>query len=90
MTRLSPTGRLEWLTQQIYLADAHAIVQKLLSQYEEFLEATNATEAELIERFLDKDKTREYFLSANRFGDSVFEALSRIGLGTPFLRVLVV
>jgi hypothetical protein len=61
-----------------------------LAQYEQFLDATNAPERELITRFLDKQQSRKYLEAAYEFGDLVFEALNEIGKGNRFHRLLVV
>jgi hypothetical protein len=90
MIGLTPTGRLEWLRDQVYLSDAKDTIERLLQQYESFLETTDAPESELIERFMDKERTRSYFDAANEFGDLVFDALTRIGKNTRFHRLLVV
>ncbi len=90
MIRLTPTQRLEWLLEQSYLASARDTIAKLLNQYEHFLEMTNATEQDLVDRFLDKKTSREYMDAAYKFGDLVFEALTSIGNGNRFHRLLVV
>lgn len=90
MIKLTPTERLEWLRDQPHLARAKDVVTKLLDQYERFLEITNAAEAELIARFMDKKMSREYMSAAYGFGDSVFETLTLIGNGNRFHRLLVV
>jgi hypothetical protein len=90
MIALTPTGRLEWLRDQNYLSDAKDTIEKLIRQYEMFLETTDAPEPELINRFMDKEQTRTYFESASEFGDLVFDALTRIGKNSRFHRLLVV
>jgi hypothetical protein len=90
MIKLTPTERLEWLLQQGSLACAHDSLGKLLTKYEDFLKATNAEEKELVNRFLDKETSREYMKAARTFGDLVFEVLTTIGAGNPFHRLLVV
>lgn len=90
MIRLTPTQRLEWLLTLERLTNAHPAVKKLLTKYEHFLETTNAKESELIERFLNKEKSRAYMNAAYEFGDLVFEALNRIGDENRFHRLLVV
>ena len=90
MIGLTPTGRLEWLRDQNYLSDAKDTIERLLRQYERFLETTDAPESELINRFMDKEQTRRYFDSAYEFGDLVFDALTQIGKNTRFHRLLVV
>jgi hypothetical protein len=90
MIKLTPTGRLEFLLSQKQLADAHSTIERLLAQYEHFLDTTNASESELIDRFLDKKVSQELMDAAYRFGDLMFEALNRIGQGDRFHRLLVV
>jgi predicted nucleotidyltransferase len=90
MTALSPTGRLEWLLTQNHIAAAHEPVRELLEHYERFLAATDYSEKELVGRFLDAEKSKEYSFSANELGDLTFKALELIGQGNPFHRLLVV
>lgn len=90
MIELTPTQRLEWLAGQKQFETAHPIIKNLLGQYDRFLETTNAGKVELLERFLDKKKNREYRANAIEFGESVFKAMDCIGNGNPFYRVLVV
>lgn len=90
MIALTPTQRLEELRDQPRLAEAHATITAILDQYERFLETTNAEEHQLLDRFLDKDKSREYLTAASRFGDRIFDAMNLIGKGGPFHRLLVV
>jgi hypothetical protein len=90
MISLTPTARLEWLLEQTELADARTTIEQLLKVYEDFLAFTDASESELIERFLDKAKSAQYRDTANQFGDLVFKALNAIGKGSPFHRLIVV
>jgi predicted nucleotidyltransferase len=86
MVKLSPTERLEWLLAQTRSEK----IKQLIQYYEVFLSETNAAEDELIERFLDKAKSKAYFTAANHLGDLVFEILESLGKGSPFYRLLVV
>ena len=90
MISLTPTERLEWLLRQRNLVRAHGAVRKLLDQYERFLETTNATEEKLLARFMDKSTSQSYISAAYTFGDLVFHALTTIGNGNQFHRLLVV
>lgn len=90
MIEMTPTKRLEWLLGQEYLASAHSIVSDLTAKYERFLETTDAEEGQLIDRFLDKERSREYMAAAYKFGDLMFDALNSIGSGNKFHRLLVV
>jgi predicted nucleotidyltransferase len=90
MIKITPTRRLERLRDDRDLAAAKPTIVRLLDQYERFLEATNAAEKDLIERFMDRKLSHEYLNAAYQFGDLVFEALNRIGNGNRFHRLLVV
>jgi predicted nucleotidyltransferase len=90
MIKLTPTERLEWLREQSDLANARETITKLLDQYERFLETTNAPETELVRVFLDPKTSHDYMNAAYTFGDFMFEALSLIGNGNRFHRLLVV
>jgi hypothetical protein len=90
MINLTPTQRLEWLLAQSSLSRAHEKVRELLTEYERFLETTNAAEKELVQRLMDKETSHKYMSAAYRFGDLVFEVLNSIGAGNRFHRLLVV
>ena len=90
MIGLTPTERLEELLKRPELARAHDAIRKLLDQYELFLETTNASEKELIDKFTDETASKAYMVGAYKFGDLVFEVLTAIGNGNRFHRLLVV
>jgi predicted nucleotidyltransferase len=91
MISLTPTRRLEWLLSQPELGDAHPSLRKLIAGYEEFLSNTDASDDDLVSRFMDKQKRETYRESASRFGDSVFDVMEAIGKKSPhFHRLLVV
>lgn len=90
MIERTPTERLGWLRNQAYLSDTHHVLDSLLDQYEQFLESTNATEEELIERFLDGSKSKEYLEAAGTFGDLIRDALDGIGKRGRFHRLIMV
>ena len=90
MTALTPTERLEWLKNQQEFANAGQHVDKLLGHYDDFLKTTNASEAELVRRFMDRKTSQEYMRSAYIFGDLIFETLNSVGEGSRFQRLLVV
>jgi Nucleotidyltransferase domain len=90
MIRLTPTERLEWLLGRSDLTHAHDAIRKLLDQYEQFLRTTNAAEDEVLGRLMDKETSKAYMSAAYKFGDLVFEALTKIGGGNRFHRLLVV
>jgi predicted nucleotidyltransferase len=91
MISLTPTGRLEWLLAQPELRNAHADLRQLIKRYEEFLSKTDATEQELVSRFMDKQQRGEYGRSASQFGDLMYDVMEKIGKKSPhFYRLLVV
>jgi predicted nucleotidyltransferase len=90
MISLTPTQRLEWMLAQGDLSDSHPTIKQLIGVYENFLQQSDASEEEMVKRFMDKDKTKTYFESAYRFGDLMFEALSAVGQKNRFHRLLVV
>jgi len=90
MIKLTPTQRLEWLISQSEFIDTRPLIEKLLYCYEEFLGLTDAGEEELVQRFLDKEQSRQYVESSYRFGDLMFQALTAVGKGNQFHRLLVV
>lgn len=90
MIDLSSTGRLENLLQQEEIIDARQSIADLLIQDDQFLETTNYQEKELVNFFMNKHKVKEYFANAYKFGDLMFDALTSIGGGSRFHRLLVV
>lgn len=90
MIRMTPTRRLEWLSQQSYLSKAKRSIESLLSQYEAFLKNTNFAESELVRKFLDGEVSHTYIDNAYKFGDTMFDVLSLIGQNSRFHRLLVV
>jgi predicted nucleotidyltransferase len=90
MIKLTPTARLEWILSKQHFHSAHSTVGDVLECYESFLADTDAAEEVLIARFLDKNKSQEYFRTANKLGDLVFEVLDSIGQKNRFHRLLLV
>ena len=90
MISLTPAQRLEWMISQPELGAAHAKIIELLDRYEQFLENTEVPKEELMSRFFDKEKRKEYGESAYRFGDLVWEVLDIVGNRNRFHRLLIV
>ena len=88
MIKLSPTARLEWLTTQ-HEASREGVLE-LLALYEQFLAEMDAPEEDLVSRFMDRSKSKEYAGAQDSFGDCVFRVLSAIGSENKFHRLLVV
>lgn len=90
MIRLTPTRRVEWLLADNDFNEAHGQMRDLLVAYEGFLESTDFSEEEMIERFLDKNLKKALFESGQKFGDLVFDILGIVGKGSRLHRLLVV
>ncbi len=90
MVHLSPTERLEWLLVQPDTAAAHVGIEGLIDSYERFLTNTGKPEAELVEEFLNKATSTDYFAAAASFGDQIFEVIELIGQHKKLHRLLVV
>jgi len=90
MVNMRPTERLEFLLKQKEFKAAHAKIRKLMTCYEKFLEKTNVEEKTLIEQFREKDRSKEFFLQVNEFGDLVSEILRLIGGQSRLYRLLMV
>lgn len=90
MIALTPTERLEWLATEPHFAEAHPSITELLRAYEEFLSRTDESEGRLVERFMDKAQSSEFFKSASQLGNLVFEVLDKVGEKNLFRRLLVV
>lgn len=90
MINLTPTQRLEWILTEAGLNAAHSGVKALLASYEEFLSNTAQPEDVLIDRFLNREISGQYFKSAADFGDQVFDVLEAIGQRKRLHRLLVV
>lgn len=88
MARMSPISRIESLANKY--SELHQLFQNITSKYNEFLEVSNASEDELILKFGDPEYTRQRRESAEQFGQLIFEALSAVGNGSKFYRMLVV
>ncbi|MDQ0395833.1 nucleotidyltransferase domain-containing protein [Labrys monachus] len=90
MTRLTPSERLEWLLVQRDLSEASGEVRSLINQYNKFLGDTDFDEDTLKEKFMNPEQSKRYMKESYRFGDLMFEALSKIGRGNRFFRLLTV
>lgn len=90
MASLTPTERLEWILSQSHVNAAGKNVRESLKQYEEFLSKTDASENEMVQRFLDKKQSKPYRESRDTFGNLVFDLLETIGNGSKFHRLIVV
>jgi hypothetical protein len=61
-----------------------AEINELILRYESFLSETNAEESDLIERFMDRERSKKYFREANEFGDRVLKLFEEIGRNNRF------
>jgi predicted nucleotidyltransferase len=90
MVSLSPTERIEWLSQQPEGVSVAAKTDEILRVYERFLEATAEPEAQLVRRFMDPPDTRGMVDEASTLGEAMYDLLATLGNGSAFYRLLVV
>lgn len=89
MAGLTPTERLERLpTGTDIKVGPH--VDRLIHQYERFLQQTDKPESELVDLFVDANKSAMLRAEASEFGNSMFILLTAIGSGSALYRMLVV
>ena len=81
---------MEWLKDQTNSVATRQKIGTLIKRYEEFLDLTDATEGELVKRFLNRQLWNKHSKSARKFGDLMFEILEAFGKGNPFYRKFVV
>ncbi len=88
MARLTPLDRLLAVRQAN--PDRRADIDALLAAYASFLAMTDASKAELLVRFVDDEYHETKREEARRFGDLVFDLLSKLASKSPLFRYLVV
>lgn len=90
MTSLAPLERLQWVRKSTFFAPAHEALDRALANYDRFLEATDCEEALLLGQFEDDQFARRMSEESQEFGRNIYEALTAIGNGSEFHRLLVV
>jgi UTP:GlnB (protein PII) uridylyltransferase len=90
MTRLTPIERLQSLQSEASLSEARPIIDRLLRQYNSYLEKTHEPEAMMVLKFADKSKRKEFIDDASLFGNLMYDALMTVGGGSLLHRMLVV
>ena len=88
MATLTPLDRLRVIREAN--PDRRADVDTLLAAYAAFLETTDAAKKNLLDRFGDDAYHETKRKEAHRFGDLVFELLSKLASESPLFRYLVV
>ena len=88
MVKLTPTERLEWLAKRPDYSMGGTI-EKLIVEYENFLQKTNASEPKLLEIFIDPDKAKEFTKNEWAVGDIVMQLLEGMAKN-PLYRFLVI
>ncbi len=69
---------LNWLLEIDAFNSAHDALRDLIEQYDKFLESTKAGDGALSRVFSDKTKGAELMKEAYRFGDFMYEVLSKL------------
>ena len=90
MVTLSPTQRLEWISQQPGAERVASNTEAILRIYERFLQATSEEETVLVERFMSPDEARRLVDEGNELGVAMYELLAKLGEDSDFYRLLVV
>jgi predicted nucleotidyltransferase len=90
MVSLSPIERLQWIPTQPKFKRLYSNVEEIVSLYANFLEKTGDPKEQLIEMFMDKNKSGEAFQGAKEFGNQVYELLSSMGKENKVFRIIVV
>ncbi|GGK23398.1 nucleotidyltransferase domain-containing protein [Salinarimonas ramus] len=90
ITRTSPTERLERLQARPAAKVAEHELQTLVAIYDEFLQISAGSEADVAARFEDKEEAVRLMADAERFGDQIAAALRKIGDGTRLHRIMTV
>jgi predicted nucleotidyltransferase len=90
MVRLTPTERLEFVTNELKGSDPGKWIDELLGKYERFLEVTSVSEDDLIQLFLDEAEARNLRNEQSDFGDLAYKALYSIGHENSLYRRLVI
>lgn len=86
---MTPTERIEHIRHSAAPAPGAAL-GRMLDHYEDFLEATNTPEDQMLERMGDEHSRTTLFRSADAFGLAVFEAVDALGARDSFHRMLLV
>lgn len=90
MSELNPTLRLQQILNEHPEPEVRDSIQRLLKCYGRFLDATNHSDEQMIEMFMDREQARTKMKQAGEFGDAMFEVLSAAGAGSSLYRLLVV
>lgn len=72
---MTPSQRFERLCDY---EGAGAIIDELTSEYEQFLEAIQRPEDELVDRFTDSRERRQALERAKIYGDTIYRLLTRV------------
>jgi hypothetical protein len=90
MVTLTPTARVEEVFNQLKGSGPADRIEQFLEKYERFLEVTNASEGDLIGKFLDEAETQKMRKEQSQFGDLAYEILYAIGHANQLYRRLVI
>ena len=88
MTKLTPTGRLQWLLQESSFGEVHHQILELLEKYGDFLKRMDQPKEKLKELF--ESNSKEWVQKSYDFGDTLFDILSALGKDTKFFRLIAV
>lgn len=90
LVALTPTGRVEFVANELKGSDSAKWIDELLGKYERFLEVTSVSEDDLIQLFLDEAEARNLRNEQSDFGDLAYKVLYSIGHDNSLYRRLVI
>jgi hypothetical protein len=90
MVRRSPTQRLQSIATRSPFTACSTAVERVLACYEQFLETTDAREADLVARFMNTHDSARLTAEIGDLGDAMWELLKVIGEDNRMLRMMVV
>jgi hypothetical protein len=90
MVSLTPTARVEFVSDKLNGAEPAACIIDLLAKYERFLEVTNASEDDLVKVFSDDAEAHKLRDEQSDFGDLAYTILYTIGHENSLYRRLVI
>lgn len=90
MVSSTPLQRIVWLSEQDYFPAGNQAAQRVVDQYNLFLERTSEPKGNLLLKFADSSMSSKLMMEANYFGELMYELLQSVGNGTRFHRIIAV
>jgi hypothetical protein len=87
---MTPIERLQGILNQDDLKHSHRTIDKLIDQYDSFLKITNYPEDDLVRKIIDGSIGEHFSKGSYEFGETMSVAISEIGNGSRFYRMILV